>query len=467
MISELLAVMGESRDPEELKYYWVEYRKATGRKYRHIFSKAIEEENKWAKNKGYENKGKYNLASYEDENFLHNAAKEIEKILPFYKQLHAYVRTKLIQFYPNVTIKPDGPIPAHLFGDMYGQEWDAIFPIVEPYPNRTGLFDVTDVMKEKKMKAIDMFIMAEDFFTSMGLMKMKPHFWRYSQFQKPKHRNMSCLASAFDFYDGKDYRIQMCAEVDADSLETIYHEMGHIEYYMHYAHLPQLFRESANPGFHEAIGDTISLSISNPEYLRSRGLSKEREVMDEKDNINYLMYIALRYAVTINYAYIIDHWRIQVYNGSLKSDHFNEKYWHYRKKYQGLCPPVKRTEKDFDIGAKHHIAFNVEYFRYFVANILQFQIYKTLCNEANYEGLLHKCNIYGNKNAGKALGRLLREGKSKPWQEILSIFSNNMYNKLDSSAMLEYFEPLKQWLKKKNKGEFIGWKSKDSMSCPR
>ncbi|GIZ01747.1 angiotensin-converting enzyme [Caerostris extrusa] len=199
---------------------------------------------------------------------------------------------------------------------------DAIFPIVQPYPNRTGLFDVTDVMNEKKMKAIDMFIMAEDFFTSMGLMKMKPHFWRYSQFQKPKNRNMSCLASAYDFYDGKDY--------------------------------------------------------SNPEYLRSRGLLKEREVMDEK------------------------------------------------KKYQGLCPPVKRTEKDFDIGAKHHIAFNVEYFR-----------------------------------------RLLREGKSKPWHEILSIFSNNTYNKLDSSAMLEYFEPLKQWLKKQNKGVFIGWKSKDLMSCPR
>ncbi|GFU21409.1 angiotensin-converting enzyme [Nephila pilipes] len=218
----------------------------------------------------------------------------------------------------------------------------------------------------------------------------------------------------------------MCAVVDSPTLEVIHHEMGHIEYQMLYAHQPFVFQNSPNPGFHEAIGNVISLSVMTPDYLRQIGLLNKKEThYDDKSTINYLMSIALRYGVSPQYSYIIDYWRNKVYRGEIKSKELNEKYWEYRLKYQGVCPPVKRTEKDFDIGAKFHIAAGVEYYREF-----------------------------------------LRLGKSKDGKKILGIISNNKVHNLDVSAMLEYFKPLMKWLKAKNKKESKGWKSKDPMSCP-
>ncbi|XP_055932032.1 angiotensin-converting enzyme-like [Argiope bruennichi] len=399
---DIVEIFASSRDPKELEYYWLEFRKETGEKYKDLFLKSIKEDNKEAKDFGYKNKAEHNVAKYEDKEFLQNMAKEMEKILPLYKQIHAYVRKKLRDFYKNEDIPKDGPIPAHLLGNMYGQNWVNIFPIVKPYPKSGGLPNVTKAMLRKKMDPLDLFIMAERFFASIGLKKMTPYFWRRSVITKLDGREMDCHASAHDFFDGKNFRIKMCTQVNSENLEVIHHEMGHIEYYMHYSHLPLVFRSSANPGFHEAIGDAISLSVLTPSYFRQVGLLKKSEIKkDEKFTINYLMEIALIYAVTPSYAYIIDYWRNQVYNGTIKIKELNKMYWKYRLRYQGLCPPSKRTEKNFDIGAKYHIPTGVEYFRYFVANIVQFQIHKILCKEAGHNGPLHECNIYKNKKAGK------------------------------------------------------------------
>ncbi|CAL1265722.1 unnamed protein product, partial [Larinioides sclopetarius] len=459
-------VFSASKDPKELKHYWLEFRKETGEKYRDIFLEAIKKENQDASLFGYRTKAAYNIALYEDKDFVRNIAEELKKILPFYKHIHAYVRNKLKKYYKSENIKSNGPIPAHLLGNIYAQNWK-IFPILKPYPNSSGVPNVTTAMRKKKMEQIDMFIMAEQFFASIGMKNMTPPFWHYSVIKKPVDRDVDCHASAHDFNDGKNYRIKMCAKVDTEDLKVIHHEMGHIEYYMHYNHLPFLFRRSANPGFHEAIGDAVTLSVLTPSYMRQVGLLKRSKSSKNKEStINYLLSMALMYVVTAPYNYIIDHWRNKVYAGDIKDTELNRKYWQYRLQYQGICPPSLRTEDHFDIGAKFHIANGVEYFRYYVANILQFQIHKILCYEAGYKGPLHECNIYKNKKAGKAFAKFLSQGRAKNWKQLLGTFSGGKFRKLDASAMLEYFKPLIYWLKKENKKEYIGWKSDDPMSCP-
>ncbi|GBN12374.1 Angiotensin-converting enzyme [Araneus ventricosus] len=463
--NDVVKAFAATRSPKELKHYWLEFRKKTGEKYKDLFLEAIKKDNKDASKFGYKNKATFNIALYEDKDFVKNMAEEIRKILPFYTQIHAYVRKKLRKHHKSENIKSDGPIPAHLLGDTYAQKWNNIFEIVKPYPNSSGLPNATKAMNAKKMKAIDMFMMAEKFFTSIGLPEMTPRFWHYSMIQKPVGREVDCHASAHTFNDGKDYRIKMCTRVDTNDLEIVHHEMGHIEYYMLYKHLPFLFRESANPGFHEAIGDAISLSVLTPSYLKQVGLLKKNEVRKNKVVKGALhespARIGLQTKPDSSKNITQDHC-CGVHNACSQLQANRRR----QLQYQGVCPPSKRSEKHFDIGAKWHIAGGVEYFRYYVANILQFQIHKILCKEAGHKGPLHECNIYKNKKAGKAFGKFLSQGRAKNWKQLLRTFSGGAFRKLDASAMLEYFKPLMDWLKKKNAKEYVGWKSNDPMSCP-
>ncbi|GFY38349.1 angiotensin-converting enzyme [Trichonephila inaurata madagascariensis] len=240
--------MSTSRNPSELEYYWKKFREETGEKYKDLFKTSVERGNREAKGSGYKDKAELRISKYEDKNFLQNIATEVNKMMPLYKEIHAYVRRKLIKFYKNETIMKDGPIPAHLLGNMYAQKWFNIYSIITPYPNIKDETNITDVMLEKKMEPIDMFMMAENFFYSIGMKNMTARFWKNSLIEKPKDgRVVNCHASAHSMVDGKDFRIKMCSTVDAPTLATVHHEMGHIEYYMHYSHLPYVFQESANP----------------------------------------------------------------------------------------------------------------------------------------------------------------------------------------------------------------------------
>ncbi|KAG8179781.1 hypothetical protein JTE90_002821 [Oedothorax gibbosus] len=462
---DLNEIMMNSGNYNELKHYWKQFRDQTGKKMRNSFIQFVEENNKQAKEKGFKDYGEQLLSDYESESFQEDMAEVMKKICPLYKQLHAYVRAKLRGYYNHNAITKDGPIPAHILGDMYAQKWRGIFSIVNPFPKHKAP-NVTDALIQKKMKPIDMFMVAERFFVSIGLKKMTPYFWHYSMIEDPHDRKVECHGTAYDMHNNKDYRIKMCTTINEEMLETIHHEMGHIQYFMHYNHLPGIFQASANSGFHEAIGDSMSLSAQTPDYLQKIGLLKKNETINNS-NIIFLLRTALTYLSGVPYAYIIDHYRNRVYNGSIKMDELNKMYWQDRLDFQGVCPPVKRTEADFDIGAKFHIATNVEYFRYFFSNVFQFQIHKVLCQEAGHKGPLHKCSIYNSKKAGKKFATMLKLGYSKQWQVILNQFSDGKYKKLDPGPLLEYFEPLFKWLKKENRNETIGWKSENPMQCPK
>eukprot|EP00061_Rhincodon_typus_P011499 g36554.t1 len=155
---------------------------------------------------------------------------------------------------------------------MWAQQWNNIYDLVIPFPGK-GNIDVTDVMVKKNWNATHMFQVSEDFFTSLGLIKMPQEFWDYSMLKKPSDgREVVCHASAWDFYNQKDFRIKQCTTVTMEQLFTVHHEMGHVEYYLQYKDQPVSFREGANPGFHEAIGDVMALSVSTPKHLKEIGL---------------------------------------------------------------------------------------------------------------------------------------------------------------------------------------------------
>ncbi|XXV17761.1 M2 family metallopeptidase [Sorangium sp. So ce1182] len=374
------------------------------------------------------------------------------KLKPLYDELHCYVRSKLRGIYGKDRIGDKAPIPAHLLGNMWAQEWSNVYALMEPYKGQPSL-DVTRKIKAKKLDEKQMVSLGERFFTSLGFDPLPATFWERSLLKKPVDHEAVCHASAWDVGDRDDLRIKMCVEPTEEDLITIHHELGHVYYYHQYYKLPILFQSGANDGFHEGIGDTLALSVT-PSYLKTLGLI-DRVPEDEKGLINFLFKKALDKIAFLPFGKLIDQWRWDVFSGKTSPADYNKAWWALRLKYQGVAPPVARSEADFDPGAKFHVPANVPYTRYFFAHIYQFQFHRALCKAAGHTGPLHTCSIYGSKAAGEKLRAMLSLGASRPWQEAMQAMTGE--RETDPGAVLEYFEPLRRWLKEQNKGEVCGW----------
>jgi peptidyl-dipeptidase A len=271
-------------------------------------------------------------------------------------------------------------------------------------------------------------------------------------FVKPKGKEVVCHASAWDVNNVDDLRFKMCIDQTAEDFSTIHHELGHNFYQRAYMGLPVLFRDSANDGFHEAIGDTIALSVT-PEYLVKIGLLDKAP--DASRDIGLLMSRALEKVAFLPFGLLIDQWRWQVFSGEIKPADYNRAWWALRLKYQGVAPPSTRGEEFFDPGAKYHVPANYSYTRYFLAHILQFQFHRDLSKIAGCETALHRCSIYESKEAGKRLETMLKMGTSRPWPEALEVLTGT--RQMDATAIVDYFAPLKAWLDEQLKGKPIGW----------
>src|SRR4029434_1811504 len=233
----------------------------------------------------------------------------------------------------------------------------------------------------------------------------------------------------------------------AEDFSTIHHELGHNFYQRAYQKLPMVFRDSANDGFHEAIGDTIALSVT-PEYLVKIGLLDKAP--DASRDIGLLMSRALEKVAFLPFGLVIDQWRWDVFNGKVTPNDYNKAWWDRRLKYQGVAPPSVRGEEFFDPGAKYHVPANYSYTRYFLAHILQFQFHRELSKIAGCTGPLHRCSIYGNKAAGARLETMLKMGASKPWPDALEAMTGS--RQMDATAILDDFKPLQAWVPQSNQG---------------
>nr|CAD7259646.1 unnamed protein product [Timema shepardi] len=394
------------------------------------------------------------------------------QLRPLYLQLHAYVRRKLYLKYGVSIVDQRRGIPAHLLGNMWGQSWDNLLNISQPFPD-TPSPKVTEALKQQGFTSRKMFQVAEEFFVSLNLSAMPPLFWRNSILEKPaKRRRVNCHSSAWDFMDRKDFRILQCSDVSLRSFLTAHHEMGHIENFVLYKDQPPTYREGANPGFDEAIGDVITLSVMTPKHLKKIGLlSDDEHVESYEASINHLYSVALRKLTLLPFAYVIDLWRWAVFQGSVTPRNYNCHWWYLREKYQGVVPPEKRSEEQFDPGSKFHVAANVPYIRYFISAILEFQMHRHMCEVVgeydphDNRKPLHSCDIYQKQQAGTLLREVMSMGSSRPWPEALKVITGSRC--MDASALREYLLPLEHWLTVENEktGEFIGWEHTGTGHC--
>ncbi len=451
--SELEGLMQTTRDYDELEEYWTGWRKI-GPPMRDKYQRYVELANEGAGELGYGDLGEMWRAGYDmsPTEFEGEAARLWEQVKPLYEELHCAVRATLGEHYGEDKVSQTGPIPAHLLGNMWAQEWGAIYDIMEPYPGASDL-DVDAALKTKNYSPQEMVRSAENFYVSLGMDRLPDTFWERSQFVKPQDREVVCHASAWGMHGGEDLRIKMCIKQTYDELRTIYHELGHNYYQGAYKDQPPLFRGGAHGGFHEAIGDTVTLSMT-PDYLAEVGLVASVE-KNEKATINRQMQMALDKIAFLPFGKLIDEWRWGVFSGAITPENYNQAWWEMRTKYQGIAPPSERTEADFDPGAKYHVPANVSYTRYFLARILQFQFQRSLCEIAGHEGGLASCSIFGSKEAGARFFDMMAAGQSEPWQDALEKLTGT--REMDATAIIDYFEPLMGYLKEQNEGRNCGW----------
>lgn len=474
-----------NRSPEERAAAWAGWH-ATATPIKEDYAKFVELSNEGARELGFANLGEMWRAGYDmsPAEFEQTVEKLWTQLKPLYEALHCTVRATLNEKYGDQVVPKDGLIPAHLLGNMWAQQWSNIYPLVEPYKlsNKGNSLDVTGALKTRrdalyrklladfkgkpsaldlaelehqadKQFAIEATKIAEDFYTSLGFPSLPASFYEKSMLLRPRDRDVVCHASAWDMDMQGDVRIKMCIEPKEDDLTTIHHELGHIYYDLMYNPLPPIFQGAAHDGFHEAIGDTITLSLT-PEHLAKIGLVPQQS-QDERALINAQMKLALDKITFLPWGKLVDQWRWKVFAGELSPEQYNEGWWKLRAEYQGVKPPMERSAEDFDPGAKYHIPGNTPYTRYFLAFVLQFQFQKALCEAAGFEGPLHACDIHGDKKAGEKFMAMLKAGASQPWQDTLEMLTGK--REMDATPLVEYFQPLMTYLQKQNEGRTCGW----------
>jgi len=449
---DIIRIMATSRDEAELKDLWQGWRTVSP-PMRADYQRMVEIANQGSQELGFADTGALWRGNYDmpADEFTAEADRLWEQVKPLYESLHCYVKNELVDEYGDVAKTDSGMIPAHLLGNIWAQQWGNIFPLVAEGDADPG-YDLTGLLVGADYDYMKMVKTGEAFFTSLGFDALPETFWERSLFTKPQDRIVQCHASAWDV-DVEDYRIKMCIDITGEDFNTIHHELGH-NFYQRAYNLNQdvLYRGGAHDGFHEAIGDFIALSIT-PNYLVQIGLLDEEP--DASKDIGLLLAQALDKVAFLPFGLLVDKWRWQVFNGEISPEEYNAGWWSLREQYQGITPPVERTEADFDPGAKYHIPGNTPYMRYFLAHILQFQFHKAACDMAGWEGPIHRCSIYGNKEVGERLNAMLEMGASRPWPDALEAFTGT--RQMDGSAIVAYFAPLKAWLDEKNAGKQCGW----------
>ena len=451
------SIIDNSRDPKELLRAWEGWHEI-GKPMKPMYMRMVDIGNQGSVDLGYEGLSDLWFSKYDmpAEDFLDDTDRVWSEVKPLYDALHCHVRAKLNEHYGDEVISKTGPLPVHMLGNMWGQSWSNIYDLVYEEKPDSKYIDVTKIINEKSLSEIEMVEYAEDFFISMGFKPLPKTFWERSLFVKPRDRSVVCHASAWNLDPANnDLRIKMCIEKNEEDFITIHHELGHIFYYQAYNHIPTVFQAGANDGFHEAFGDLLTLSIT-PDYLVDIGfISKDDAEEAKQDPIGLLMKQALDGVVIVPWALMLDKWRSGVFDGEIDESNLNSSWWSLREEYQGINTSYERSENYFDPGAKYHIPGNTPYTRYYLASIMQYQFHEALCSLINYDGYLHECSIYGNKEAGDRIITTMAMGQSLPWQDAFENLTGS--RQLSGKSIMNYYAPLKEWLDEENKNRTCGW----------
>lgn len=455
--NDIESEMRTNRNPDELKEMWLSWNDNVGTPMKTEYARMVDISNEGARELGYADTGALWRSNYDmtPEAFTATTEKLWNEVKPLYLQLHCYTRKKLNEKYGDKVQAKTGPIRADLLGNLWAQEWGGIYDLVAPKGSGDLGYDVGDLLQAKGYDAVKMVKAGEGFYTSLGFPALPQTFWERSQITRPRDREVICHASAWDLDNKDDLRIKMCTKVNSEDFTTIHHELGHNFYQRAYNGQPyRLYMEGANDGFHEAIGDTMALSIT-PQYLVQIGLLDPAKVPGAEKDTGLLLRQAMDKVAFLPFGLLIDRYRWQIFSGQVKPADYNKAWTDMRLQYQGIVPPGPRGADAFDAGAKFHVPAVVPYTRYFLARVLQFQFYEAACNISGWKGPLHRCSFYGDKKVGEKLNAMLSMGASKPWPDALEAFTGS--REMSGKPMLRYFAPLMSWLQKENKGEKCGW----------
>ncbi|XP_001648845.2 angiotensin-converting enzyme isoform X2 [Aedes aegypti] len=457
---DVAQIMESSRVEQELRYYWSAWREKTGPPVKNTFMRYLDLANQAAERHGFSDAGEQMRSVYDDSDFFFTVNDLWTRVQPLYKQLVTFVRKGLVRQYGEHVVRSDGPLPAHLLGNIWAQNWRNILDIARPGPPETP--DVSGELVRQGYTPLKMFQTAEEFFTSIGLPPMAPEFWRNSMLQKANEMFGHCTASAWDFCNKVDFRIKQCTQVNLEDFVNAHHEMTHVQYYMQYTNQPFLYREGPNPAFHEALANAVSLSVGGPNHLQKLGLlNTPVSVLNGNTmvNIEYLLNVALDKLPFMAFSLALEKWRWYVFEKGPIG--MNARWWELRLRYQGIIPPVARGFEHFDAGAKYHVISDQDYIKYFVATVLQFQVFSELCQASHHVGPLHTCDFYRSREAGRILGDVMQQGASLTSTQLMKLLTRGKTSRLSVEPLLDFFRPLEAWLELQNRGEpIIGWSSK-------
>ncbi|XP_071786687.1 angiotensin-converting enzyme-like [Asterias amurensis] len=453
-------LMAESRDYTELWYLWVSWREATGKNAQPTFQRYVQLSNMAAHDNDQPDKGAMWRSWYEVDDLETQVDNIYEQLRPLYTNLHAYIRRKLYKIYGPEFVNLRGPIPAHLLGHMWSSKWSNLIDIAKPFPEKQAT-DITPALRAQNYTVGRMFEVANEFYTSMGLLPVPEQFYNKSRLTSPDDgRSVVCHAMAWEFYNKQDFRVSMCGDVNMADFITAHHELGHVQYFLQYRNQPIVYRLSACPAFGEAIGDVVAMSAFSPNNLYRIGLIDEIKE-DKEADLNFLMTMALDKIAFLPFAILVDKWRWGVFNGSIPLEKYNTKWWELRNQFQGIAPPIQRNETHFDPVSIYHVSADVSYVRYFLSYIVQFQLHEGLCRHAGHIGPLHQCNVYNSTAAGQVFGQMLRMGISQPWPEAMFVVTGQRH--FDAGPIADYFRPLTEWITEQNRqnGDEPGWPDSD------
>ncbi|MEJ1968213.1 MAG: M2 family metallopeptidase [Rhizomicrobium sp.] len=450
-LDDLEDILRTSRDPNETRTLWEGWRAVSSPQMVRDYTRLVVLANEGSRELGYADTGALWRSWYDMPPAAFEAKTDAlwHQVEPLYNKLHCYVRGKLSAKYGAAVQPPSGPIRADLLGNMWAQEWGNVYDIVAPAGGPGLGYDLTTQLVGHGYDAVKIVHTADNWYQSIGLPPEPPTFWTRSMLTRPRDRDVVCHASAWDIDAKDDLRVKACFTVTADDFYTAHHELGHNMYQRAYAGQPFLFRNGANDGFHEAIGDFAGLSALTPDYLKQLGLIDT--VPGPEADIPYLLRMALDKVAFLPFGLIVDKWRWDVFAGKVAPAQYNQAWWDLVAKYQGLKAPGPRPADAFDPGAKFHVADNTPYARYFLAAIYEFQFYRAACRLSGWTGPLNRCSIYDNKDVGAKFQAMLRMGQSRPWPEALAAFTGE--HDIDASAITDYFAPLSGWLDKQNAGQ--------------
>ncbi len=455
--NEIEARMGTVRDPEDLREMWTSWNNNVGAPMRPQYARMVEIANAGARELGFADTGAMWRSNYDmpPDEFAALTERLWNEVRPLYEEIHCFTRAGLNRTYGDQVQPETGPIRADLLGNLWAQEWGNVYEVVAPRgASGNPPYDLTQLLERANYTPERIVRQGESFFSSLGFAPLPASFWERSMITQPRDREVICHASAWDVDNVEDLRIKMCTRVNADDFITVHHELGHNYYQRAYNQQSLLYLNSANDGFHEAIGDMIALSVT-PEYLVQIGLLQENQLPTPEQDRALLLRQALDKIAFLPFGLMIDRYRWGIFSGQITPDRYQSAWDEMRLRYQGLVPPVERTEQHFDAGAKYHVPASVPYTRYFLARILQFQFYKAACDIAGWEGPLHRCSFYGNREVGRRLNEMLAMGASKPWPDALEAFTGS--REMSAEPMIEYFRPLLGWLREQNQGRRCGW----------